>query len=345
MSSLELQPRNALPVYVNVPNGGRLGEVCVKAGDHVVKGQTLARLQNIDLELEIAKLDGERKQRAAQLKNLHREGLQDPQAAAPNSRGRQGAGGHQEATRRRSNGTRSGCVLLAPGRRHRPAPAAHHRTRGPGRPVAHLVGHAAGPGESGRLSERKRRCSARSATPQKLEAIMVIDQRDIEDVKTDLNQQRKVRSTSSSTRCRTTPCTADITELAQSRIEDHSAAAVDKDGRGTGDHDRSALRRGASAEHVLSGPRAAGQPRQPHAAGPSRPGEDPRRLAPAGHAALAAARAHLQLQAVAGRGTPAPLLTSACVKGTVPFSLTRKLGQSPDSGLSGNPKNSPVGVA
>ena len=82
MSSLELQPLNAMPVYVDVTNGGRLIEVRVKQGDHVVRGQTLARLQNIDLELEIAKLQGEYNQRSTQLQNLLREGLQDPQAAS-----------------------------------------------------------------------------------------------------------------------------------------------------------------------------------------------------------------------------------------------------------------------
>ena len=100
MSTLEIQPRDALPVYVDVTNGGQLVEVDVKPGEHVVKGQTLARLQNIDLELEIAKLDGEQKQHSVQLQNLQREGLQDPQAATQDPRGPRGPEGHRKATPR-----------------------------------------------------------------------------------------------------------------------------------------------------------------------------------------------------------------------------------------------------
>ena len=82
MSSLEVQAYKADPVYVDVPNGGVLDKVYVKAGEPVKKGQPLAQLRNVDLELEIAKLVGQRKQYEAQLENLRREGLHDPQSAA-----------------------------------------------------------------------------------------------------------------------------------------------------------------------------------------------------------------------------------------------------------------------
>ena len=50
------------------------------------KGQRLARLENKDLDMEIAKLDGKEKQYEAQLENLRREGPARPQAAARDSR-------------------------------------------------------------------------------------------------------------------------------------------------------------------------------------------------------------------------------------------------------------------
>ena len=82
MSSLEVQAYKADPVYVDVPNGGVLDKVYVKAGDAVKKGQPLALLRNVELELEIAKLVGQQKQYEAQLETLRREGLHDAKSAA-----------------------------------------------------------------------------------------------------------------------------------------------------------------------------------------------------------------------------------------------------------------------
>ena len=53
---LEIQPRDASSVYVNVP--GRLVAVDVKAGPAGRQGQTLARTQNTDVDLKVAKLQG-----------------------------------------------------------------------------------------------------------------------------------------------------------------------------------------------------------------------------------------------------------------------------------------------
>lgn len=62
----ELQPRDAASVYVDVE--GTLAEVFVEPGEQVEKGQLLARLGNLDLELEIERLHGEREASEAQLK-------------------------------------------------------------------------------------------------------------------------------------------------------------------------------------------------------------------------------------------------------------------------------------
>ena len=77
---LEIQARDAQPVYVDVE--GKLTAIDVKAGDRVTAGQPLAQLENIDLNLEIAKLEGELKLNEAQQKSLMQQSFRDPHAAA-----------------------------------------------------------------------------------------------------------------------------------------------------------------------------------------------------------------------------------------------------------------------
>ena len=55
---LEIQPRDAQPVYVAVSDGGRLVEMLVRPGELVQKGQPLARLENLALEDELLRLEG-----------------------------------------------------------------------------------------------------------------------------------------------------------------------------------------------------------------------------------------------------------------------------------------------
>ena len=78
--TLEIQPRDAGLVYVTVP--GQLEEIQVKAGQPVEKDQPLAKLQNIELELELADLTGQAGQYRRQLENLAFQRHQDPQAGA-----------------------------------------------------------------------------------------------------------------------------------------------------------------------------------------------------------------------------------------------------------------------
>ncbi len=75
MSTLEIRARDADRVYVDVP--GELEEILVKPGQRVELGQTLARLQSIDVAMEIVRLEGERNQYKVQLKNLRRGRLQN----------------------------------------------------------------------------------------------------------------------------------------------------------------------------------------------------------------------------------------------------------------------------
>jgi putative peptide zinc metalloprotease protein len=75
----ELQPRDADSVYVEVP--GRLVVLDVKAGQQVAKGQQLAQLENVDVDLQIAKLQGSLDENQTKRDNLIRQAFLDPHAA------------------------------------------------------------------------------------------------------------------------------------------------------------------------------------------------------------------------------------------------------------------------
>ena len=155
MSVLEVQAYKAEPVYVDVPNGGVLDKVYVKAGDRVKKGQPLALLRNVDLELEIAKLVGQQKQYEAQLENLRREALHDPRSSSQIPEIEKALKTVADRTRAERARPRASATC-GPGRRHGPAAAGHDRARRPGRPIALLVRHAPGPSQQRRLSEGER---------------------------------------------------------------------------------------------------------------------------------------------------------------------------------------------
>ena len=68
--TLELKPRDATPIYVEVP--GRLELINVKAGQQVKTGDLLGRVSNSDLEMEISDLEARVAQDEARLAVMHR---------------------------------------------------------------------------------------------------------------------------------------------------------------------------------------------------------------------------------------------------------------------------------
>lgn len=68
LCDFELQPRGAASVYVEVE--GTLKEILVEPGQQVAAGEVLARLENLDLEIEIAQLRGQCNATSAQLASL-----------------------------------------------------------------------------------------------------------------------------------------------------------------------------------------------------------------------------------------------------------------------------------
>jgi putative peptide zinc metalloprotease protein len=74
----ELRPRGEEQVYVTV--AGRLESLAVKPGAVVRKGDELARLSSLDLDLAMADLEGKAAQSRARLNSLQRERFTDPAA-------------------------------------------------------------------------------------------------------------------------------------------------------------------------------------------------------------------------------------------------------------------------
>jgi putative peptide zinc metalloprotease protein len=78
MCTLEIQARDAIPVYAEVP--GILEKVLVRAGDPVRPGQVLAQLTDIDTALKIDELSGSVRSYSVRLTNLRQQRYRDPKA-------------------------------------------------------------------------------------------------------------------------------------------------------------------------------------------------------------------------------------------------------------------------
>jgi putative peptide zinc metalloprotease protein len=74
----ELRPRGEETVYVSV--AGRLDKLLVKPDERVRRGQELAVLSSVELDLEIAELEGRKQQAESRLASLQRERFNDPSA-------------------------------------------------------------------------------------------------------------------------------------------------------------------------------------------------------------------------------------------------------------------------
>ncbi len=79
LCTLEVQPRDAKAVYVEVP--GRLVSIDVKPGQQVAEGQQLAQLQSIEIDLQMAELEGRVQQYRARRASLLQQSTRSRTAA------------------------------------------------------------------------------------------------------------------------------------------------------------------------------------------------------------------------------------------------------------------------
>jgi len=177
--TLEVQPRDADSVYVDV--AGELEEIHVQSGDRVTAGQPLAQLGNVDLELEIAKLTSAWDLYQTRLDALQRRRYHDLEAVAqiPQVRDALETTGEQlrqkEADRKRLRLTApvAGTVF--------PPPWIPPR-KDPGGQLASWSATPMEPENLGcYLEESVLFCQV--GDPEKMEAMLVIDQADIDFVR------------------------------------------------------------------------------------------------------------------------------------------------------------------
>jgi putative peptide zinc metalloprotease protein len=175
----ELRPRGEETVYVS--EAGRLQELFVKPDQEVSRGQKLAVLSSIELDLEIAELEGRVQQSESRLASLQRERFTDPSAALEIGTVQETLKSAVEQLERKQR-SRAELVLVAP--RDGvvlPAPAVPNRPD-PGGRLSAWSGHP--------LSERNLGASFTPGTVlclvgdrQLFEAVMVVDQTEVEFVK------------------------------------------------------------------------------------------------------------------------------------------------------------------
>ncbi len=173
---LEVQARDAESVYVEVD--GILDQILVKPGDKVEKGQLLAQLRNMSVDFAIADLTGQQKVFEAQLEGLNRVSFDDERAAKQVAMVEESlASVKQQLSQRESEREKlrlvapiAGTVLPAPLVEEQPNDGATLPTWSGSPFEPENLGAA--------LVSGTKLCQI--GDPQRLEAILVIDQGDIE---------------------------------------------------------------------------------------------------------------------------------------------------------------------
>ena len=170
-----MSPCGAAAVYVTVP--GRLVEG-VRVGQSVSAGTPLARLENPDLELTLARLRGERGRQRCRLRYLEMHRAEQPQLAAQIPATREALAEVEQELRQREH-ERDQLILAAPCDGTVLPP--------PGRRAPEVVAGELPPAEGVRLDERDRgtwlptgTLYCRVGSPSRLEAILHVEQNDVD---------------------------------------------------------------------------------------------------------------------------------------------------------------------
>jgi len=222
MCTCEVQPCDGVPVYVEVP--GRIDEVLVRPGDRVKAGQELARLSDSDLDYQIARLQAMASQYEVRLKSLERRRFDDPAAAAeiPTLREAYQTAQEQLAERQRD---RERLVLraAADGTVYPPPWKARRET-----PETTLAEWSATPLEPRNVGAflRTGDLFCLIGDPQRMEAVLVVDQADVDFVRSGLSVRIKLDELPSRT------FRGEIAEVAKRQAE---AASIRLSGKAGGE--------------------------------------------------------------------------------------------------------------
>jgi putative peptide zinc metalloprotease protein len=172
-----LEPAGAERVYVDVP--GTL-VFSVKAGDEVKAGDRLARLENHDMDLEIAQLQGDFDTQTLHLRNLEREQGTDSVAAAEIPTAQKSLADLKQRLSRRLE-DRKRLTLVAP----RAGTVLPPRSQSPDTPPGQLATWSETPLEPYNLGAYLQTGTpfCLVGNPSDLEAVAVIDQADVDFVR------------------------------------------------------------------------------------------------------------------------------------------------------------------
>lgn len=174
--TLEIRAHDADHVYVEVP--GLLREVFVKPGDTVTEGQELAKLENIDMQMQTVKLLGEKNQFDVELKSLQRQRYDDDEASTKTQELKESLAKTEdqikeqasEAARLTLRASKAGTVMPPPWRAHKPGPEGQ---------LPAWSGSPLEPKNLGApLDEGTIFCLV--GDPKKMEAVLYVDQGDID---------------------------------------------------------------------------------------------------------------------------------------------------------------------
>jgi putative peptide zinc metalloprotease protein len=178
--TLEVQPEDAATVYVDV--AGTLDEIDVDPGQHVSENTRLAKLTNHDVELELLKLSGSRDQMLREIESLQRQRYHDDQAGAQIPATREALAAVEDQ-RREKQADLQRLELLAPAEG-----VVFPPPRKPSQedPNGQLPGWSGTPLDEQNLGAYLEAGSlfCQIGDPKQMEAILVIDQGDLEFVAT-----------------------------------------------------------------------------------------------------------------------------------------------------------------
>ena len=184
----EIGPRDAAPVYVEVP--GLVEELLVEEGQSVTQGQPLVVLKNADLEFSVLNLVGQLDKTKIQLKTVERERFHDDQSGLQmgqlsellTTTEQQLAEQQRELARLQITAPAAGVVIPAPPRPARDEMEAGRLPAWSGSPLAPKNLGAA-------YTEGDLIC--RIGNPSDLEALLVVDQADVDLVDAAMSKDAK----------------------------------------------------------------------------------------------------------------------------------------------------------